>query len=150
MREREAVGVGLLFLFIVAASLRDVYLNHVFSSLGPFQFALTAFSTATVCFLTLVLVRDPRELIALRVVWREAIGVNITSAVAWLSYFGALKRLEPSVVNTIFSGVAPLTVTLLTMMGLRTATSNASRPAEHVAHVGLVAALAFADRKSTR
>jgi drug/metabolite transporter (DMT)-like permease len=143
MRQREAVGVLLLSIFIIAAALRDVFLNHVFASLGPFQFAFAAFSTATVCFMTLVLIRAPQELLALRTVWREAIGVNVTSAVAWLAYLGALKRVEPSVVNTIFAGVAPLTVTLLTMLGLGTAASNASRPAEHVAHIGLVGALIF-------
>jgi drug/metabolite transporter (DMT)-like permease len=143
MRKGETVGIVLLFFFIAAASLRDVFLNHVFSSLGPFQFALTAFSTATLCFLALLLIRAPEELLALRAVWREVIGVNLTSAVAWLSYFGALKRVEPSVVNTIFSGIAPLTVTLLAMFGLRTTAGNASRPAEHVAHAGLVAVLAF-------
>ena len=83
------------------------------------------------------------QLLALRSVWPEALAVNVTSAVAWLAYFGALKRVEPSVVNTIFSGISPLAVTLLALVGLRSAINEKSRPAEHAAHVGLVATLAF-------
>jgi drug/metabolite transporter (DMT)-like permease len=143
MRKSQSAGIALLFLFIALASLRDTFLSRLFASLGPFQFAFIAFGTAIVFFLTIVLVRAPRDLLGLGRVWREVIAVNITSAVAWLSYLGALKRIEPSVVNTIFAGVAPLAVTFLAMIGLRTKSFASSRPLEHVAHWGLAIALAL-------
>jgi drug/metabolite transporter (DMT)-like permease len=45
--------------------------------------------------------------------------MNLTTALAWSCYFFGLTHLEPSVVNTIHSGMAPLTVVALAAFGFR-------------------------------
>ena len=45
--------------------------------------------------------------------------MNLTTALAWSCYFFGLSHLEPSIVNTLHSGMGPLTVVALAAFGVR-------------------------------
>lgn len=71
-------------------------------------FCVFGFSSALCLFVTAV--RAPSEF---RAAW-DAPGtlaaLNVSSAVGWLAYLGALQLIEPAVAFTIFSGVIPLVI----------------------------------------
>jgi drug/metabolite transporter (DMT)-like permease len=134
-------GMVLLITFLVSTSLRDVYLGSVFGKFGFFEVAFIAFGTATGCFLALIAARGPGPLQMLRSAWRDVLLVNVTTAVAWLSYFGSLRLVEPSVTNTVFSGVAPLMVMLFGACGFKARADGRPGRPESAAHVGLLGAL---------
>ena len=46
------------------------------------------------------------------------LAMNVATALAWNCYFFALRHLEPALVNTIHSGLGPLTVLALAMAGV--------------------------------
>lgn len=117
-------GVVLVLSFVAAGALRDVFFAGVFQQFRFFDVVLVSFSLATAIFLAVVIVRMPDQLRALRRVWREGLMANLGTAAAWLSYFHALKMLEPSVVNTIHAGIGSVTLVGLGAMGI-----HVSRPA---------------------
>jgi drug/metabolite transporter (DMT)-like permease len=139
--DRKPLGVSLLLIFLASTSLRDIYLSSTFSKFGFFEVAFVAFGAATICFLAITLVSTPNQVFTLRRAWRNVIAVNATTAVAWLSYFGSLRFVEPAVTNTVYSGVAPLTIVLFGACGLKTRAEDQVELSERAAHLGLIGAL---------
>jgi len=142
---RFRLGVASLLGFVAAQAVRDVYLRHLFGNLGLFDVALIAFGTVAAVFGFGLAVFGGRQIRLLRAAWREVIAVNVTTLVAWLSYFGALRLVEPAAVNLAFSGIAPAAVAFWGVLGLRSgADSRAGRleASLHWALVGAVVALA--------
>jgi drug/metabolite transporter (DMT)-like permease len=106
----EALGFLATLLFACLASVRDVYLGGLLQRLHPLDFTLVAFGLCTLLFFPAAAVRTPESL---RVLARHPallFGVNATSALAWIAFFYALRAVEPSIVQLLFSGVGPLSV----------------------------------------
>jgi drug/metabolite transporter (DMT)-like permease len=141
MGGRQRLGVALLIGFLVCTSLRDVGLSAVFGRYGFFEVALAGFGTATGCFLTLAMVFAPAQLRTLRLAWRQVLLVNVTTAIAWLSYFASLRLLEPSVTNMVYSGIAPLTVISFAAWGFKARSEERVGAAERAAHLALAGTL---------
>jgi hypothetical protein len=47
--------------------------------------------------------------VLLRRSW-DLMWIDFTSALAWLAFFAALKLIEPSLVQILYSGIGPLSV----------------------------------------
>ena len=142
-RDAEVVGFLFSLAFAVLAAVRDVYLGGLFQRVNPLLVALIAFGLSCSVFLPIALVRDPAGLAAL--VRRPAplLGINVTTALAWLSFFFALKTIEPALVQALFYGVGPLSV--LWLDGLVPGSSRTTLSlAEHGLHIGLLASLLIA------
>jgi len=138
-------GFALLLGFVSAQAIRDVYLRHLFGSLGLFEVALVAFGTVAGVFGAGVLLFGRQQIRLLRVAWRDVIAVNLTTVVAWMSYFGSLRLVEPAAANLAFSGVAPAAVAIWGLIGLRSGADWRAGRLEgslHWALLGIVAALA--------
>src|SRR5919201_154444 len=109
-RTGETAGFVAAFAFVCFASVRDVYLCGLFQRLSPLTVAIVAFTLCSVVFVPIALVRNPH---GLRTVLRhpaKLFWVNATSAVAWISFFYALRMTEPLIVQILFSGIGPLSV----------------------------------------
>jgi drug/metabolite transporter (DMT)-like permease len=142
-RDAEIVGFLFSLAFAVLAAVRDVYLGGLFQQVNPLLVALIAFGLSCSVFLPIALVRDPAGLAAL--VRRPAplLGINVTTALAWLSFFFALKTIEPALVQVLFYGVGPLSVRWLDGLVAGSSRTTLSR-AEHGLHVGLLVSLLVA------
>jgi drug/metabolite transporter (DMT)-like permease len=142
-RNPEADGFLLSVAFVGLASVRDVYFGGLLQRVHPLVVALTAFSLCTLGFLAVAVARDRAGLAALLRHGRRLALVNLTTALAWLSFFFALRMAEPALVQILFFGVGPLSVAWIDarVTGARPAPL---RPAERRLHAGLVLALAFA------
>jgi hypothetical protein len=68
---------------------------------------------------TLTAARSLGDFAKLREHLGTVVAMNVTTALAWTCYFFGLKHLEPSIVNTVHSGMAPLTVIGLAAVGIR-------------------------------
>lgn len=130
-------GPALIAFFVVAQALRDVYLAHVFRSVDVFATIFVAFTLMTIAFGALALWRDREGLRRLPAQWRCVIGMNVTTAAAWTSYFHGLKAIQPSLVNAIHSGMGPLTVVALSLMGASLAGGGRRGRLENALYVGL-------------
>jgi hypothetical protein len=65
----------------------------------------------------LALLRQPKDFSKLATSPAMFVGLNVLTAVAWLSFFFGLKWLEPAVVPTLYNGIGPLTVLVLGGLG---------------------------------
>ncbi len=139
--EQSRAGMVLLLGFVAAQAVRDVYLRHLFGHLGLFEVALIAFGTAMLSFGLGVALFARHQVQLLRVSWRYVIAVNVTTLVAWLSYFGSLRLVEPAAVNLAFSGVAPAAVAGWGLLGLRSAVRSVPGRVETLLHWGLLAVI---------
>ncbi len=111
-------AVALVLVFVFASALRDVYFGEIFQRLDFFAVVLTAFFLTTVIFLVLVIIVKRSQFQAMKAAWREVAVTNIGTAMAWLSYFFALKLLEPAVVNMLHIGIGPVLLVALNRAGL--------------------------------
>lgn len=136
-RFRNLLGPTLVLLFCVSQAFRDVYFGSVFQGVDFFAIILLAFVASTVIFTAIPLLRDPAAFLKLRGQMREVLAANIATAMAWSCYFFALTRLEPSIVNTLHSGMAPLTVIALAAFGARLAKSETIGWGEYLGYVGI-------------
>jgi len=140
---REASGFLLSVVFVCLAAGRDVYFGALFQRVHPLAVALTAFTLCTLVFLPIALLRDRDGLARLRRHARTLIWINVTSAIAWLSFFHALRLAEPALVQVVFFGIGPLSVVWIDGLVPGVATAERSA-AERRLHTGLLGALLFA------
>ena len=111
-------GPGLILFFVVFSALRDVYFRDAFHALDFFEVIIIAFSICTLVFMVVAVARGSRSLALLRADMRIVVAMNVATAVTWISYFLALKHLEPAAVNTLFTGIGSLVIVALTAIGL--------------------------------
>ena len=122
------LGPALVLVFCVSQAFRDVFFGHVFQGVDFFAVILLAFLASTVLFTAISLLRDRSAFGKLRGHGVTVLMANMTTALAWSCYFFGLSHLEPSIVNTIHSGMGPLTVVALAAFGVRLAkTSHVGR-----------------------
>ena len=115
------LGPLLVLAFCLSQALRDVYFGHVFQGVDFFAVILVAFTLSTLVFGAITVLRTPEQFKMLRDQIPTVLAMNATTALAWSCYFFALTHLEPSIVNTVHSGMGPLTVIVLAACGVRLA-----------------------------
>src|SRR6476660_10570116 len=115
------LGPALVLVFCASQAFRDVYFGHVFQGVDFFAVILLAFLPSTILFSALPLVRNRSAFAKLRGHLRTVVMMNVTTALAWSCYFFGLSHLEPSIVNTLHSGMGPITVVALAAFGVRLA-----------------------------
>jgi hypothetical protein len=136
------LGPLLVSIFCLSQALRDVYFGHVFQQVDFFLVILLAFGPASIAFAAISLIRTPEAVARLAGELPTVVAMNVTTALAWSCYFFALSRLEPAVVNTVHSGVGPLTVLALAACGVELAGPSGLRRGERWGHIGIALALA--------
>jgi hypothetical protein len=95
------LGPLLVLIFTVSQSIRDVYFGSVFQRLDFFLAILLAFSWSTVIFVATTLIRTTSDFAKLRAQFGSIAAANVTTAVAWTSFFFALTHFDPAICNTI-------------------------------------------------
>lgn len=136
-----AIGLVFLLIFALSQGVRDTLFGNVFQSTSLFLVAVLAFGASTLCFASLVFLRQPKDFSRLAAAPAMFAALNVTTAVAWLSFFFGLKYLEPAVVATLYNGIGPLTVLVLGALGWIEAKGRTSI-AEMLCYVGLAGVLA--------
>jgi drug/metabolite transporter (DMT)-like permease len=135
-------GPLLVLSFCLSQALRDVYFAGVFQSIGPFSALVLTAALATGIFGALTVIRTPGDVAKLVGHRATVLGMNATTAVAWIGYFYGLTHLEPAIVNTLHAGVAPLTVIALSAAGMRPAERAPVGSFERGCYAGMALALA--------
>ncbi len=135
------VGLICLFLFAVSQGLRDAFFGSIFQSVSFLFIATLAFGLSCLVFIGLSAVRRPQDLTRLIASPGAFIGLNLTTAAAWLGFFYGLRHLEPAVVATIYNGMGLLVVLGVAKVGWTAAQTESSR-AERLCFLGVAAALA--------
>lgn len=141
--ESEAAGFLASLAFTCLAAVRDVYFGGLFQSTSPLGVAVVAFSLCSLIFLPIALARDPGSLRLLLSRRRELLGVNVTTGLAWISFFYALRTIEPLLVQILFAGVGPLSVVWIDRLARLTRPAPLSA-AERPIYLGLLASLVVA------
>lgn len=140
---RDWIGPAWILFFALSQAVRDVYFAGVFRDVSPFAVVLLAFGLSTAVSLGIALARAPGEI---AIVWREPgtlVGMNVATAIAWNCYFHGLAQLQPSIVNTLHSGIGPLTVLVLAAAGSPLARHGRVARLEATCHGGLLVSLAW-------
>jgi drug/metabolite transporter (DMT)-like permease len=136
------LGPLLVLAFCLSQGLRDVYFGHVFQGTDFFAVVLLAFALSTLVFGTITAFKMPAEFKTLRGHIATVLAMNLTTAVAWSCYFFALTHLEPSIVNTVHSGMGPLTVVVLAVSGARLAKPTGVGRAELWSYAAIAVSIA--------
>jgi hypothetical protein len=136
------LGPLLIVAFCLSQALRDVYFGHVFQGIDFFAVILLAFSLSTFMFGAITTVKAPADFKVLRSQIGTVLAMNVTTALAWSSYFFALTHLEPSIVNTVHSGMGPLTVLALATCGMQLAKPGVVRRRELCGYAGIALSIA--------
>jgi drug/metabolite transporter (DMT)-like permease len=134
-------GPFMVLIFCLSQAFRDVYFANIFQGLDFFVVILIAFGLSTLIFASLTAARSPGDFSKLRKHVRTAVAMNVTTALAWTCYFFGLKHLEPSIVNTVHSGMAPLTVIALAAVGIRLTQKEVVSRREYACYIGLTLSL---------
>ena len=137
-----ALGVAMILAFCLSQAFRDVYLGHVFQQVDFFWIILLAFIPSTLFFGVLAWLRQRADFSALARHGGTVLAMNVATALAWTSYFFGLSQIEPAVVNTLHSGVAPLTVVALSAAGFAIAGTHRVRAIEGLALAAMTATMA--------
>ena len=136
------LGPLLVLTFCLSQAWRDVYFGHAFKSVDFFAVILIAFSLSTVVFGAITAIRTPGQFRRLRRHLSTVLAINVTTALAWTCYFYSLTHLEPAIVNTVHSGMGPLTVIALAAGGVRLAKPGVLRRGERFAYAGIALSIA--------
>jgi len=107
------LGFGLSLAFVALAAVRDVYFGGLLQHVHPLVVATTAFGLSTVAFGAWATIYDRASIAMLLRRPATLVAINVTTAAAWLSFFFALRAIEPALVQLLFFGVGPLAVRAL-------------------------------------
>lgn len=132
----QLFGPFMVLVFCLSQAFRDVYLGNAFQRVDFFAVILLAFIPSTIFFAALSAWRKPEDWRRIGTQWRTILAMNVTTALAWTSYFFGLTHLEPAAVNTLHSGIGPLTVIALGMAGFSLAGKVVMGRAEALCHIG--------------
>jgi hypothetical protein len=143
-QRREAAGFLVSVAFVGLAAVRDVYLGGLFQRVSPLLVAMVAFALCTLIFLPIGFVHSRGSLAVLRRRPRDLLWVNVTSAMAWLAFLYALRLIEPSLVQILYSGIGPLSVVWIDRHLPSAVPAVPLTRAERPIYVGLLASLVFA------
>ena len=143
-QSREAAGFLVSVAFVGLAAVRDVYLGGLFQRVSPLLVAMVAFALCTLVFLPIGLVHSRGSLVVLQRRPRDLFWVNVTSAMAWLGFLYALRLIEPSLVQILYSGIGPLSVVGIDRHLPGAVPAVRLTRAERPIYVGLFASLGFA------
>jgi drug/metabolite transporter (DMT)-like permease len=135
------LGPFMVLIFCLSQAFRDVYFANVFQGLDFFAVIAIAFGLSAIIFGLLTAARSPGDFAKLRKHVRTAVAMNVTTALAWTCYFFGLKHLAPSIVNTVHSGMAPLTVVALAAVGIRLTKEEVVNRREYACYAGLALSL---------
>lgn len=108
--QREAAGFLVSVGFVCLASIRDVYLGGLLQRVSPPLIGILAFILGSAIFLPLGLVHARQSFAVLWQQRRILLWVNVSTATAWIAFLYALKLIEPSIVQVLYSGIGPLSV----------------------------------------
>ena len=136
------LGPLLIVFFGLSQAFRDVYLAGVFQRVDAFMVLLVAFGLSTIIFAIISAWRTPEQWRMLKGHGGTILAMNITTAAAWSSYFFALTWLEPAAVNTLHSGMGPLTVVVMGLLGFKLAKAPNLGRIEALAYVGVALSMA--------
>ncbi len=106
--------------------------------------AVGVFTLCTLVFLPISFVHSRDSLAALTRRPGGLFWVNVTSAIAWLAFFAALKLIEPSLVQILYSGIGPLSVVWVDRRVRDAIPAIPLTRAERPIYFGLLASLIFA------
>lgn len=134
-------GPAMVMVFCLSQAFRDVYFGNIFQGVDFFGVIAVAFGLSTVIFGGLTTARSPGDFTKLRMHFGTVAAMNLTTALAWTCYFFGLTHLEPSIVNTVHSGMAPLTVIALGAMGIRLTKEEVVGRSEYACYAGLAVSL---------
>jgi len=107
---REALGFFVSAIFVLIGATRDVVLGGLVQTVSPLFVAATAFTLCTALLLPVAFLRSRDSLILLLRRPRELLWVNLTSMIAYIGFLFALKLMEPTLVQILYSGIGPLSV----------------------------------------
>ncbi len=136
-------GVVYILIFVLSAGFRDVWFAGLFQKADFFGIVLISFSLALILFSIFVQARMPGQWRLVGQAWKETFAANLATAAAWLSYFLALKSLEPAVVNTLHSGFASVSLMGLAVIGVPIAGAGAPSRRERFLTAGLLLVLLY-------
>jgi drug/metabolite transporter (DMT)-like permease len=134
-------GPLMVLVFCLSQAFRDVYFAGLFQGIDFFAVIVIVFGISIAIFSTLTLARARGELLKLRGNLGSVMAMNLTTAIAWTCYFFALTHVEPSIVNTVHSGMAPLTVVALGALGVPLAQQGRVERGEAACYAGIAASL---------
>ncbi|MFN3892093.1 MAG: hypothetical protein ACK4MV_16980 [Beijerinckiaceae bacterium] len=137
------LGPALIAFFVLSQALRDVYLAQVFRSVDVFAVILATFPLMAAIFGGIALWRDREGLRKLGNYAGLVVAMNVTTALAWTSYFFGLKFVQPSVLNALHSGFGPLTVVALALAGASLAGKDRWSRTEGCCYAGMALSMAF-------
>lgn len=132
----HALGPALIAAFALSQAIRDVYFAGVFQGESIQLVILASFVLATVVFGAWAVWRSRAAASVLRKHLPLVLAMNVATALAWNCYFFALRHLEPALVNTLHSGLGPLTVIALAAAGVGIAGPSKLKPIETAFHAG--------------
>ena len=107
------LGFGLSLVFVALAAVRDVYFGRLLQHVHPLVVATTAFGVSTIAFGAWAAMHDRASIATLLRRPATLAAINATTAAAWLSFFFALRAIEPALVQLLFFGIGPLAVRVL-------------------------------------
>lgn len=140
----EAAGFLVSVAFVCLAAVRDVYLGGLLQRVSPLRVAVVAFTLCTLALLPIALVQARESLAVLLRRLRDLCWVNVTSALAWLAFFAALRLIEPALVQILYSGIGPLSVVWIDRHLPGALPAVPLTRAERPIYCGLLASLVFA------
>lgn len=134
-------GFAFLLFFVVSQGLRDVFFGRAFQSTSFLFVAALAFAASTAFFGGVSILRRPKDLCRMLMSAREFAVLNLSTGGSWLAFFFGLTFLEPAVVATLFNGIGPLAVLMLTTIRASNGSTDKPTGPEWACYGGVAASL---------
>jgi drug/metabolite transporter (DMT)-like permease len=145
--EKQVHGVILCVIYNFAEAWQSVYLAGVFQEIDSFVLTAVVFGLTALTLVAWDAWANKTELLRAVAATRGLLLlVNISTAICWITYFSALKMIEPTVAFTMVSGTFPLSIAVLSHLGANgtTAERNLIRTTGNVVVAGALIILAVA------
>lgn len=106
-------GLIWLILYVLINSFQEVFLGHLFQHQAPILVLVLTFSFTALFFLLLQVNNIKALLKKCTGLSRPLLWINLTTCLAWLGYFLALKYIEPAICSVITFYLGPVLITFI-------------------------------------
>ncbi|EJT01633.1 hypothetical protein [Rhizobium sp. CCGE 510] len=129
------LGLIWAFSFVILEAAQAVFFGGVFQDYDSFLIGGAVFGSTATGTLIWAKMRTPDQLKTAWANGASVLGLNLSTALVWITYFFALQMIEPAVVFTVFSGLIAVSVLVAFACGVPEASPLRNR----VEGVGLIA-----------
>ena len=119
MMHKKIIGISLVILFNILSGVQAVYLSGLLKEANVYATLCICFSFVTIIFILINAISNKTIKNSVKKNYTNLVIINVTTLGNWLTFFIALKYIEPAMSSALANSIAPMVTLFATYFFLK-------------------------------